>query len=102
LGLCLPFPFDRLEQIDLKRQTGSCQPECALEYFDNLPTGFDRSKSSGSSGNGLSGYWIGGGVSVNNIRESNFQRIVTTNDLLFGKHLLLRKGKKNYAVVTVK
>jgi hypothetical protein len=27
---------------------------------------------------------------------------VTASDLLFGKHLLLRKGKKNYVVVTVK
>jgi tyrosyl-tRNA synthetase len=44
----------------------------------------------------------GGGVSVNNIREASFQRAVTTNDLLFGQHLLLRKGKKNYAVVTAK
>ena len=47
-------------------------------------------------------YWVGGGVSVNNIREANFQRAVTTNDLLFGQHVLLRKGKKNYAVVTAK
>ena len=44
----------------------------------------------------------GGGVNVNNVRESNFQRAVTANDLLFGKHLLLRKGKKNYVVVTAK
>ena len=44
----------------------------------------------------------GGGVSVNNIREANFQRVVTVNDLLFGKHVLLRKGKRNYAVVTAK
>jgi tyrosyl-tRNA synthetase len=44
----------------------------------------------------------GGGVNVNNIRESSFQRAVTTNDLLFGKHLLLRKGRKNYVVVTAK
>ena len=44
----------------------------------------------------------GGGVSVNNIREANFQRAVTTSDLLFGKHVLLRKGKRNYAVVTAK
>jgi tyrosyl-tRNA synthetase len=44
----------------------------------------------------------GGGAYVNNIRESNFQRALTTNDLLFGKHLLLRKGKKNYVVVTPK
>ncbi|MGO8838185.1 MAG: tyrosine--tRNA ligase [Limisphaerales bacterium] len=44
----------------------------------------------------------GGGVNVNNIRESNFQRAVTASDLLFGKHLLLRKGKKNYVVVTAR
>jgi tyrosyl-tRNA synthetase len=44
----------------------------------------------------------GGGVNVNNVRESNFQRAVTTHDFLFGKHLLLRKGKKNYVVVTAK
>jgi tyrosyl-tRNA synthetase len=44
----------------------------------------------------------GGGVNINNIREQNFQRAVTTNDLLFGKHILLRKGKKNYVVVTAR
>jgi tyrosyl-tRNA synthetase len=44
----------------------------------------------------------GGGVNVNNVREANATRAVTTNDLLFGKHLLLRKGKKNYVVVTAK
>jgi tyrosyl-tRNA synthetase len=44
----------------------------------------------------------GGGVSVNNIREASFQRAVATCDLLFGKHLLLRKGKRNYAVVTAR
>jgi tyrosyl-tRNA synthetase len=44
----------------------------------------------------------GGGVNINNVREQNFQRTVTSNDLLFGKHVLLRKGKKNYVVVTAK
>src|SRR5439155_1689984 len=44
----------------------------------------------------------GGGVSVNNARESNVKRAITTNDLLFGRHLLLRKGKRNYVVVTAK
>ena len=44
----------------------------------------------------------GGGVYVNNIREENFQRSLAVSDLLFGKHLLLRKGKRNYAVVTAK
>jgi tyrosyl-tRNA synthetase len=44
----------------------------------------------------------GGGVNINNVREPNFQRTVTDNDLLFGKHILLRKGKKNYVVVTAR
>jgi tyrosyl-tRNA synthetase len=44
----------------------------------------------------------GGGVNINNVRETNFQRLVTANDLLFGKHCLLRKGKKNYVVITAK
>ncbi len=44
----------------------------------------------------------GGGVNINNVRETNFQRAVTATDLLFGKHILLRKGKKNYVVLTAK
>jgi len=44
----------------------------------------------------------GGGVNINNVREVNIARAVTSNDLLFGKHILLRKGKKNYVVVTAK
>jgi len=44
----------------------------------------------------------GGGVNINNVRETSATRAVTANDLLFGKHVLLRKGKKNYAVVTAK
>src|ERR1039458_2830450 len=38
----------------------------------------------------------GGGVYVNNIREASALRHVTLADLQFGKHLLLRKGKRNY------
>ena len=41
-----------------------------------------------------------GGIYIKNIREASGTRTVTKNDLLFGKHLLLRKGKKNYVVVT--
>lgn len=44
----------------------------------------------------------GGGVNINNVREASSTRAVTANDLLFGKHLLLRKGKKNYVVITAK
>ena len=44
----------------------------------------------------------GGGVNINNVREASATRAVTASDLLFGKHVLLRKGKKNYVVVTAK
>ena len=44
----------------------------------------------------------GGGVNINNVREASATRTVTADDLLFSKHLLLRKGKKNYVVVTAK
>jgi tyrosyl-tRNA synthetase len=44
----------------------------------------------------------GGGVNVNNVREAGAARTVTASDLLFAKHVLLRKGKKNYVVVTAK
>jgi tyrosyl-tRNA synthetase len=42
-----------------------------------------------------------GGVYLNNVRVDH-TRAVTSADLLFGKHLLLRKGKKSYAVLTAK
>jgi len=42
----------------------------------------------------------GGGIYVNNVREPSVSRAVTAADLLFGKHLLLRKGKRNYVVVS--
>ena len=44
----------------------------------------------------------GGGLNLNNQRQSDPQRGVTSDELLFGKHLLLRKGKRNYTVVTAK
>ncbi|MGE3309852.1 MAG: tyrosine--tRNA ligase [Limisphaerales bacterium] len=44
----------------------------------------------------------GGGIYVNNVREASVQRLVTTTDLLFGKHVLLRKGKRSYTVVTAR
>jgi tyrosyl-tRNA synthetase len=44
----------------------------------------------------------GGGVNLNNVREASVTRAVMMNDLLFGKHVLLRKGKKNYVVVIAK
>ena len=42
-----------------------------------------------------------GGIYLNNVRVAEATRAVTTADLLFGQHLLLRKGKKSYAVLRV-
>ena len=43
-----------------------------------------------------------GGIYLNNVRVSDHTRHVTAADLLFGKYLLLRKGKKSYAVLMAK
>ncbi|MBI4626855.1 MAG: tyrosine--tRNA ligase [Verrucomicrobia bacterium] len=43
----------------------------------------------------------GGGIYLNNTRIAEVSRTVTTGDLLFGKYLLLRKGKRTYAVCSV-
>ncbi len=42
----------------------------------------------------------GNGISVNNAKEPDIERRLTAADLLFEKHILLKKGKKNYVVVT--
>ncbi|MBK8475206.1 MAG: tyrosine--tRNA ligase [Opitutaceae bacterium] len=43
-----------------------------------------------------------GGVYLNNQRITDVARGVTTADLLFGKYVLLRKGKRTYAVLSAK
>jgi len=43
----------------------------------------------------------GGGINLNNVRVTDVARTVSTSDLLFGKYLLLRKGKRTYAVLSV-
>lgn len=40
-----------------------------------------------------------GGVYLNNVRVSEVSRAISTADLLFGKFVLLRKGKRSYAVL---
>jgi len=42
-----------------------------------------------------------GGFYLNNVRIDDPARVVTREDLLFGKYLLLRKGKRSYAVLRV-
>ncbi|HTB80456.1 MAG TPA: tyrosine--tRNA ligase [Opitutaceae bacterium] len=41
----------------------------------------------------------GGGIYVNNVRVNDVTRTITADDFLFGKYVLLRKGKKTYAVL---
>ena len=43
----------------------------------------------------------GGGINLNNVRVADVAQAVTTADLHFGKYVLLRKGKRTYAVVHV-
>jgi len=43
----------------------------------------------------------GGGIYVNNQRVSEASRIVSTGDILFGRYILLRKGKRTYALLTL-
>jgi tyrosyl-tRNA synthetase len=42
-----------------------------------------------------------GGIYLNNVRVTEVARVVTSADRLFGRYLLLRKGKKSYAVLNV-
>ncbi len=44
----------------------------------------------------------GGGIYLNNVRVAEAARAATESDLLFKKHLLLRKGKRTYAVLSVR
>lgn len=41
----------------------------------------------------------GGGLYVNNLKAGDAQRQLSQADLLFGRYLLLRKGKRSYAVL---
>lgn len=43
----------------------------------------------------------GGGVNVNNCRIQDIQTKLTQSDVHFGKYILLRRGKKNYAALIV-
>jgi tyrosyl-tRNA synthetase len=42
-----------------------------------------------------------GGIYLNNKRENGPHRLVNQADLLFERHLLLRKGKRNYVAITL-
>ena len=44
----------------------------------------------------------GGGVSLNKEKLAAFDRVVTADDLIDGKYLLVQRGKKNYYLITVK
>ena len=43
----------------------------------------------------------GGGIYLNNQRLADAQRRITASDFLFNRHLLLRKGKRNYHLCTL-
>ena len=43
----------------------------------------------------------GGGVSLNKEKVADIQRVVTTEDLIAEKYILVQRGKKNYYLVIV-
>ena len=43
----------------------------------------------------------GGGVSVNGVKTAEITKTLTASDALFGKYLLMRRGKKQYALLTI-
>jgi len=43
----------------------------------------------------------GGGIYLNNVRVAEAGRTATLNDLHFGRYILLRKGKRTYALLEV-
>ena len=44
----------------------------------------------------------GGGVSLNKEKLQVFDRLLTEEDLIDGKYIIAQRGKKNYALITVK
>ena len=79
------------KELDKAQLDGSGKPLVELLVHSGLSTSKGQARKDVE----------GGGVYVNNVRETNFQRSVAANELLFGKHLLLRKGKRNYVVLSV-
>lgn len=41
-----------------------------------------------------------GGVYVNNVKQDDEERVLGPEDVLAGRHVLLRRGKRNLAVVS--
>jgi tyrosyl-tRNA synthetase len=44
----------------------------------------------------------GGGVSVNKEKLAAFDQVITAENLLNNKYILVQKGKKNYYLIIVK
>jgi tyrosyl-tRNA synthetase len=80
------------KELDGDRLTGAGVPVVELAVLAGLAT------SKGQARKDLEA----GGVYLNNVRVTDPARAATTGDLLFGKYLLLRKGKKTYAVLHVR
>ena len=78
--------------IDLLKLSGAGLPVAELFVESGL------SPSKGQARKDLEG----GGLYLNNQRLVDTTRTATTADLLFGKYLLLRKGKRNYVVLSVR
>jgi len=98
-------------------EIGATSEETFRDVVGEIPTKAIARERLAGAGTGLSEFLVeaglcpskgqarkdieGGGVYVNNVKVAlaDVARNVTTSDLLFGKYVLLRKGKRTYAVL---
>jgi len=84
--------FDGVPHFDIARdQLG--QP--AVELFTTTVPVFSSKRE-------LRDMAKSGALSVNKEKMPDFERAITSDDLLDGRYLLVQKGKKNYYLITVK
>ena len=98
-------------------QLGSLDEQTFLEVFDGVPL-FEINKEELTSGINITDFLtattavfpskgearkmiVGGGVSLNKQKVENESLVVTTENLINNKYLLIQKGKKNYFLAKV-
>ena len=112
------FPTATYSRVEKEKDNGNWEYEATLnDVFANVPhydldknllggTAVDLFNQEGMqifpSKSEMRKLVKGGGVSLNKEKLAAFDQVVTADDLIDGKYLLVQKGKKNYFLITVK
>ncbi len=94
-GISEPTFNDILGEVPTQSIARSSLEGAGLSLIDLLVTA-GLSTSRGQARKDIEG----GGIYLNNVRIADVSRAVTISELLFDRHLLLRKGKRNYCCLT--